>query len=93
MAPAFDLASVCPRLALARRQRIVELVEERHARHLARWDLQHAEWLVAHRDLQLVRAGATGRRAYIEIRERKLAAAREQLARVRARAERLGAVA
>lgn len=70
-----NLADIAPRLALARDQWDAEC-KRAHARRLRREArLLHLEWLVAHRELQLLRAGATGRRAYIAARQRKLDAA------------------
>lgn len=94
--PAFDLATVAPRLAVAHRARRAELEELRLARIAARDDVHRLEWLVAHRELQAARAPyAKGSRRsvarYIAIREAKLATARRMLDRVRARATRLGA--
>lgn len=73
------LADIAPRLARARDQ----IVEER--RRLAeverglseRW--MQVRWLVEHRDLQLLRAGAKGDRHYIAERQRKLDRARRQM--------------
>lgn len=76
----FDFATRCPRLALAHRQRAAELVAERAARRRAVRELQRAEALVAHRELQLLRAGAGGNRRYISLRTQKLVAARRRLA-------------
>lgn len=87
----FDLATIAPRLALAHRQRRAELLVERSRRRRARSDLLKAEWAVAHCDLQLARAGATGRRSYIEKRHRKLEDAQRRLAIAQARAQELGA--
>lgn len=88
----FDLATIAPRLALAHRQRADEIIAERVARHHAREQLESAERLVAHRELQLLRAGATGDRSYVRRRDNKLTRARAHLAAARAVAEQLGAV-
>lgn len=88
---AFDLATIAPRLALAYRQRRDELVAERIARHHARERLQRAEWLVAHRELQALRAGHTGSRRYIKRRTDKLERARRELAAAQRHAQALDA--
>jgi hypothetical protein len=78
------LAQVAPRLAKAHRERQREIeVEARKERHRQTMLLK-AERLEAHRDLQLIRAYATGDRRYIERRERKLDQARREVARWRA---------
>jgi hypothetical protein len=88
----FVLASRCPRLALAHRQRRRELelegAERRHVRRL----LQAYERLVAHRELQLVRAQATSSQGYMWARERKLKFAQARLQHFQARAEEIGAL-
>jgi hypothetical protein len=56
--------------------------EREGRRHRARLELR-AERRLAHRELQVVRAMATGNGNYIAQREAKLAAAREQLRRIR----------
>lgn len=89
----FDLSNVAPRLAAAHKGRQLEIIAARVARHVARERLQHCEWLVDHRDLQLQRAFAKGNRRYIEIRTRKLEQARAELARAQQRADELGACA
>jgi hypothetical protein len=88
----FRLEWIAPRLALARDQRVAELIAEYEARHRARQDLQRAEWLVAHRELQLIRAGARNDRRYVARREAKLVRARQDLARIQAHAEQIGAI-
>lgn len=80
----------CPRLALARDQRAAEMRRERQARREIRRQMLAAEQMVAHRELQLVRAQATGDRRYIDRRTNKLDAGRRQLERLRRRARRLG---
>ena len=72
----------CPRLARARdtHERLVREYRDAEARRttaLVEW--QRVE---AHCELQLVRAWATNDRGYIVERERKLAAARRQVARL-----------
>lgn len=88
----FDLASIAPRLALAHRQRRNELLAERAERRRARAELLALERLVAHRELQLVRAGFRDDGRYIARRTHKLARARQDLARLQAHAERIGAI-
>lgn len=85
------LAAIAPRLARAWADRLVELAEERDARYDARERLIRARWLVAHRDLQLARAGHTRDLRYIARRAGKLAAARLELADAERRARALGA--
>lgn len=87
----FDLGSVAPRLALAHRERRAELAAERAARRHARNAVLRWEWIVAHRELQLVRAGATGDGRYIDRRRHKLAVAEKRLRSARQRAKRLNA--
>ena len=71
----------CPRLALARDKH--ELAwRERKADELKRArDLARLESLVAHRELQLIRAGSIGRGRYIDVRRRKYEQAQGMLAR------------
>lgn len=76
----FDLSARCPRLAAAYRGRLVEIALEREARRRARDRHTRAERLVAHRELQLIRAGWTGDPRYIVRREAKLARAVIELA-------------
>lgn len=77
------LASIAPRLARARDQRVSELRAIERRRRIAQGQLLGVERLVAHRELQLVRAQATGNGRYIAARHRKLAAAERALARLR----------
>lgn len=84
-------AAVAPRLERAHRLERAARAEARRARHRAREAELAAERLVAHRDLQLVRAYSVGDGRYIRRRERKLEQARAQLRRARARSKRLGA--
>jgi hypothetical protein len=72
----------CPRLALARDQRVAEIARETVAQRRWRRERQEALKVEAHRDLQLVRAWATGNPKYIRHRERKLAAIRATLRRL-----------
>lgn len=84
------LGDVAPRLALARDQWVAE--QERFARRERQRAARrlHLEWLVAHRELQLLRAGARCRsrsqREYVAQRQRKLDAARRELADLEAAA-------
>jgi hypothetical protein len=84
-------ALVAPRLERAHRERRIELVQERLARSRARVAELKAERLVAHRELQYVRAGAVGDRRYLRRRADKLACARMELAEAQATSRRLGA--
>lgn len=84
------LADIAPRLALARDQRRVELAAESRRRRRLLAELLEAERLVAHRELQLIRAQAIGRRAYIAQRAAKLESGRVELERTRRRARAAG---
>jgi hypothetical protein len=75
-----------PRIALAvdtwfatrtfKRRAAIEAVDRRRAEHRRVLERRaHLDWLVAHRELQLVRATATGRGSYIRKRQRLLNAA------------------
>jgi hypothetical protein len=80
-----SLYLVAPRLALARDQHeAIAAAAAEQERWLAD-RLLHKQRLVAHRELQLARAQATGRRGYISERWRKLDEARAELEQVRAR--------
>jgi hypothetical protein len=57
------LERIAPRLARARDELLADRRRERARRRWHRERELHLEWLVAHRDLQLVRAGATRRAA------------------------------
>lgn len=86
---------VAPRLEQAHRERQLELRAESRARVAAAQAVLKAERLVAHRELQLIRAGVRpgGRRkrtSYVDVRTSKLDAAHAELARAQRRAERLG---
>ncbi len=79
----FSLYQVAPRLAKARDERREELrVAAVRRRRVADLILK-AERLVAHRDLQLVRAYDTRSSRYIAERQRKLKAAQSQLEHLR----------
>lgn len=72
----------CPRLAKAcddhrRFQEYARIVERNRINALL-----EAERVLAHRELQLVRAFATGDAEYIERRQRKLEASRRRVARL-----------
>ena len=79
--PFVTCIEIAPRLARARDGLLAERREGRRRRRLLRDSVLHREWLVAHRDLQLVRASATGNGRYILRRRRLLDAARAELAR------------
>lgn len=83
------LADIAPRLALARDQWIAEAARLREEQSAANRRWLKARWLVEHRDLQLVRALATGKSGYIGLRQRKLEAARREMAQAEARLERV----
>lgn len=94
-APSPRLHAIAPRLAVAHAQRRTELEAARQERRRVRNLLMHKERLVAHRELQLVRAMARpGKRrhraSYIAVRQKKLVQARKELAQVQRRADRLG---
>jgi hypothetical protein len=91
MSPVFDLASRCPRLARAHRERRAELVIEREDRRAARRRHTSAEYAVAHRELQLVTAQRTNDAAYIKRRMDLLTKARARLDRATRNMERVGA--
>lgn len=82
---AFKLSDVAPRLARARDQLVERRRLERKERTLARNAVYNVERLIAHRELQLVRAQRTGNARYIGERHRKLVAAKRALPRVQAR--------
>lgn len=85
-----ELERVAPRLARAHRQRRAELHALAAERRRLRRRLLELERLVAHRELQELRAGATRDRRYIARRAAKLASARRELAEAQARARELG---
>lgn len=74
--------TVAPRLALAHRQREEMQAECKRQQRAALGEIVHLEWLVAHRELQLVRAHG---RKYIAERQRKLKQAVKTLDRFRNR--------
>lgn len=75
----FDLATVAPRLAAAHRAERRRLGELAAARRRERELVLRLARLVAHRDLQLVRAGTTRDGRYIDRRAKKLEHARSAL--------------
>jgi hypothetical protein len=83
------LADIAPRLAAARD---AWLVLERRRDVVVRTEIgnvQRLEGLVAHRDLQLIRAGAARRSgSYLAERRRKLDQAEQALSRARRRLDR-----
>lgn len=87
----FNLATRCPRLALARDQRIRELTLERDERHFVRDKLESAERCVAHR--HLARSHRTRNGRYIDMRRRKLVEAERKLAGIQRWADTIGALA
>lgn len=89
----FSLASICPRLALARDQRRAEMTRERDERHFVRDKLESAERCVAHRELQLARSYACGDAHYMMVRQRKLDEAKKRLAGLQRWADKVGALA
>jgi hypothetical protein len=86
----YDFAARCPRLSKAHRERQAELYAERAERRRVRNELLKLERLVAHRELQELRATQRNRRYYAH-RARKLDQARRDLERVRAHAQAIGA--
>ena len=81
------LAEITPRLALARDQWLAEQARQAaergqaaRARARAEERVAHKQWLVEHRELQLLRACASRRRGWIAARARKLDQARRELA-------------
>lgn len=89
----FDLATVAPRLAAAHRAERQRLEALARARRRERNLVLKLARLVAHRDLQLVRAGVTRDARYIERRTTKLQRARAALAAAEKRLAELEAAA
>lgn len=77
----FELASVAPRLARARDQHEADIAARWQYERLRTMKLLEAERVLAHRELQLVRAFATGRGRYIRYRQDKLAEAQRKVER------------
>lgn len=75
-----------PRLHRAWQQERIAYLARRQLRH----DLMRLEGLVAHRELQLVRAMSRNDRRYIKRRQDKLQAAQDALKRLRTTADRNG---
>lgn len=75
------LADIAPRLALARDAYEAEQARLRAARRRRENDAFRLRRLVAHRELQLARAQASGNGSYIDLRQRKLDQARRLLER------------
>lgn len=87
-----SLHDIAPRLARARDQFLEHRAEQSRLELLFADLLLRAQRNVAHRELQLIRAYATGRPRYILRREEKLAAARDELTEFeRQKQERLAA--
>lgn len=78
---AVSLHDIAPRLARARDGLLAQRRHERFLRHSHRERELSLERLVAHRELQEVRAANTGNGRYIAARARKLKAAQRMLAR------------
>lgn len=80
--PRGPVAPVLRRLLTQRREEIrVRKAERSHVQTL----LLSAQRNLEHRELQLIRAGAIGRPAYLVVRQRKLDAARKEVARLQQR--------
>lgn len=75
-----------PRLHLAWQQERTAYLARRQLRH----DLMRLEGLVAHRELQLIRAMSRNDRRYISRRQYKLQTAQRDLQRLRTTADRMG---
>ena len=77
------LTENCPRLARAHaaQRQVLEARARREARKVEQ--VHELERVVAHRELQLLRAGSTGDGRYVKRRSDKLATARAALAHVR----------
>lgn len=91
-----EFARIAPRLERAHRERRLELAAALQARRDARETVMRLEALVAHRELQVIRAWSRRgsrrqRQRYMTHRENKLQTARTLLERAQARARRLGA--
>lgn len=78
----FALATRRPRLALARDQHNAWHAEREQRLHKLTSTRHRLERLVAHRELQLLRAGAKNKRPYVAKRAAKLADAQASLAAV-----------
>lgn len=82
------LAEIAPRLARARTQFVEERRVRRRELTRARTDLLRAERLLAHRELQFIRAGARRSRRYLDLRAAKLQDAERLVERLRAKVAR-----
>jgi hypothetical protein len=78
------LVDVAPRLAKARDQRVAQERAERAQRRRLRDRLTDEERVLAHRELQAVRALNTGSRRYMDERHRKLRTSARTVARLQA---------
>ena len=76
------LAERCPRLHRAAQAERVLLAARARREIEKRKQLARLEWLVEHREMQLLRAGATGNPKYFAYRARKLDTARAALEHV-----------
>lgn len=74
---------VAPRLARAHDQVVAERAYRRFLRPWLTTEILETERLIAHRELQLIRAGRVGRRKYVDVRTTKLDEARSRLAGLR----------
>lgn len=74
------LAENCPRLAKARDDLLRRREYDRAIERSRTTALLEAQRVLAHRELQLVRALATGDGRYIAVRQRKLDASRRKVA-------------
>lgn len=83
------LADVAPRLARARDQHEARIAAERKRQRKLAHERLRLERLIAHRELQLLRAGTTRSQWYVDVRARKLASAQRALARLEKTAEHL----
>jgi hypothetical protein len=78
-----SLHDIAPRLAAARDQLLADRAHARARHHWLVHRVSHLEALVAHRDLQLIRAMHTRDGRYIARRQTKLKHAQEELERRR----------
>lgn len=81
----FDLYTIAPRLAKARDQFLALQRQENEHRIWLINERHRLQKLIAHRELQVLRAGATGDRRYIKRRQDKLDHARAELQRLEQR--------
>jgi hypothetical protein len=77
--PTVSLHDIAPRLAKARDQYLAERAERSRIAVARASKLLELQRLVAHRELQLIRAEHTGNRRYIRERQDKLDSARRRL--------------